>query len=104
MKEVQLHQKDEIKIHASNEQSKGMKYMGTLTVHPGHTCFELNLDTRMIDKATFQEVAIDFNAADKNNTRGLKKKLVMKDNCIYCTALNVKNADKKFRKMLGVDE
>ncbi len=102
MKEYGPNNKDEVKIHAEKQQEKQLKFIGSITPHQGHTCFELNMDTNMIDKATFQEVAIDFGSVKNNKAQGVKKKLIVKDNCIYTTALNVKNADKKFRKMLGV--
>lgn len=48
----------------------------------GHRIFELNLETRIINE-------IKVEKGDKG-----------KEGFLYCTALNAKNADKRFHKML----
>lgn len=65
-----------------------------LRPQPGHGCFELNLLTREIRLAEFDDVAIRLEGD------GIKKKINIKPGCIYTTALNLKNAEKRFIKML----
>ena len=81
------------------------KLIGILKPHKGHTCYEMNLATKTIKPAVFEEVNTSYplnapNARFKNPKAVVKKKLIIQPDCIYCTALNTKNALKRFIQML----
>lgn len=62
--------------------------MGRIKPRPGHTLFEVDLIKGQIRKAKFDTV--DFT--------GKKKKIVVKNGCIYVPALNIKNVKKKLKR------
>jgi hypothetical protein len=84
--------KSEVVIPAKTEH----KFIGTLTPHPGHTCYQFNLITKKITLAVFETTT--SNLSGKNG-----RKLIVQPDCIYCTALNPKNAIKRFFKMLQLN-
>ncbi len=100
MKEIELPVKDEIKVHAEKEQEKQTKLVYRMRPKQGHKCFQYDRDTNELTFAEFETVAVDFAAATKGNM-ALKKKLIVKENCIYVTALNKKNALKHVNKQLN---
>jgi len=58
----------------------------------GHKTYELNMSTLDMD---------EVEAEDYTTKEGEKfKRIITKDNCLYCTALNEKNAIKKFSTMV----
>lgn len=71
--------------------------------HPGHTVWEFNLDTGEIVEAQFKSVSIESVAIGKGlNQTGnstVRKTIEPKGNCLYCSALNKKNAIRKFVPM-----
>lgn len=75
------------------EQKKTV-FVGTIKQQKGHTCFEFNLTTGAIVPATIQQVNSTING-------GVRKKIMVNANCIYTSALNKDNAQKKFFKALS---
>lgn len=67
------------------------KLVGRLPIQPGHTCFEMNLRTQTVTVAKYETIA---------SWPTSKKKLIIQPDCIYCTALNTRNAIKRFFNML----
>ncbi len=82
--------------HEIKAQEEKQKYHGSLKMHRGHTLFEINLVNKEIKKAEFQETVYD--AASKHNK--IRKKVIMRDDCVYIAALNEKNALKKLMKKI----
>lgn len=69
--------------------------IGKITPHKNHKLFELDLAKGTIDKAEFeQDKVIRFGS----EVSKFKKKVLMKENCIYISAMNEINAVKKFLK------
>jgi hypothetical protein len=64
-----------------------------MTPYKGHTLFELNCDTNEIVKAKFEEVNANIKGA-------VRKKVIIKPNCLYISCLNEKSARKKFAKYM----
>jgi hypothetical protein len=94
-----ISEKDKLEVSAEIPNKREEKYIATLHPQKGHSCFEMNLVTKEIKLAEFEEVAADFiNAAKGNFIK--KSKVSIKPNCIYETALNKENAYKKFIKRL----
>lgn len=88
---------DEVKASAEKQQEKQFKHLGTLRPHAGHTLFEINHATQEVKQAEYLTQDVDFmDAANKNIS--LKKKLLVKEGCEYVSALNMKNAIKKYNK------
>ncbi len=100
MKETELINKDEIKLHAEKQQEKQTKLVHRIKPHQGHKCWQYNRDTEELTLAEFQTEALDFNAAAKGQV-ALKRKILVKENCIYVTALNRKNALKHVKNQLN---
>lgn len=86
---------DKVEVSNVAPVKKEQKFIGTLKPHKGHRCYELNIKTGEFGEAEFDTEAVVY------GTQHVKRKLVTKENCIYCTALNEKNALKHFRKMLA---
>lgn len=55
-------------------------------------CYELNLQNKQLKVATFERFTIDGE---------VKKRLVVNKQCLYCIAINEKNAIRKFRNMVA---
>lgn len=91
--------KDKLEISAEIPNKREEKYIATLHPQKGHSCFEMNLVTKEIKLAEFENVVVNYlDAANGNHTK--KSKIIVKKNCLYVTALNEKNATKKFIKKL----
>lgn len=91
--------KDKLEVAAEIPNKREEKYIATLHPQRGHSCFEMNLVTKEIKLAEFENIAADFINAAKGNYFQ-KSKIIVKPNCIYETALNKKSAAKKFIKKL----
>ena len=100
---------DVIEIVAQKEHKKQYRLEGIVNPHPGHTLFEYNTITGKIDKAKFTARDIilpgalpdNMDTIDKMKASALRKTIIMNDGCMYASALNEKNAIKKFKKMLA---
>ena len=108
MKETEINFKDEVKLHTEKQQEKKIQFIGSIQPHQGHTCYELNTETGIIEEAKFERVAAVFTDPkySKDGEKSVEPnrlKLMIRDNCLYTTALNKKNALKKFRKMVGLN-
>jgi len=88
--------KDKIVLEKQAEQQKETKLIGKIQPKKGRTLFEVNLDNWEINKAVFESQTISFEQAKSKFLTPTKKVLVNK-NCIYISALNVKNLIKKLK-------
>lgn len=61
----------------------------------GHSFFQLNKSTLEISLPAFEDVVVDITKPDR-----VVKKIVIKENHLYTSALNKKNAEKHFKKMI----
>jgi hypothetical protein len=75
------------------EVDKKLNFIGTIVPQRGHTLFEVNLKTSKIDLAVFEIIDISFDDASKEKFLK-KRKLIQKPDCLYISALNVKNVYK----------
>jgi hypothetical protein len=88
---------EKTEVQALKPIEKQHKYHGTLVVHRGHKCFEYDFDTCLIKEAEFETVAVEY------GTEGnVSKKIAIRPNCGYASALNKKNAIRKLEKLHGV--
>jgi hypothetical protein len=86
-----LLKKDKIE-NVKQQQAKIQKvFDSTLKPKRGHTLFEVNLIENTIEKAIFDELPnVKWEDAVKGQI-SLQKKITKKPNCIYISALNIKN-------------
>jgi hypothetical protein len=87
--------KDIHKVRFENLIKKELKLLGSLNPQRGHKCFEVNTITNEVSEAEFFE---DY-VAMFSSSYERKKKLRVKENCVYITALNKKNAIKKYNSL-----
>ena len=73
---------------------KEVKLLASLRPPLGHSVFELNLETLEIKFAEFKSVSVPFKR--DMFVREIRKELHVRPNCVYVSALNVKNAKRKF--------
>lgn len=106
MKEINTYESERTELNVLIPVSK-QKKISTLFPLRGHRIFELNLATGIINevKPDDQNVSlvpdIDIRTGLVLGITGQKKNSIKtKDGCIYTTALNSKNADKRFIKIL----
>ncbi len=90
----QVLQPDEIIMSKQNEAKKTLKYLGKVKLHKGMILFQINVGTSLITPAEIDESVIDLKG-------GIRRKVVIKENCLYAPAINIKNAERKFLKMLS---
>jgi len=107
LKEIQTYWEDpkELKVVVPVKKQKKTTVIFPL---PGHRVFELNLSTGIINEvkpekqnlSLVPEIDIRTGLVSGSTTqkRGSVK---MKEGCIYTTALNAKNADKHFHRILN---
>lgn len=89
----QTKNKVENEILRQKEVKKPIKLIGTVKPQRGQIMWELNLNDGAVNPATYNEATV--------NTKGeIRKKLIMKDGFLYALAINKRNAQKKFLKML----
>lgn len=79
------------------------KLIGNLHIWRGHSIFELDLNTGYITKIEFpKEETIDLtNPLLTGESPTINKKIFIKENCAYESALNMANAHKKFSRKYG---
>lgn len=87
-------------IAAEQRQVKAETSITSMTVHPGHTMFEFDLTTGEVSVAKVERV--DARVVEKTQlglVNTICKKVIQRPQCLYASALNAKNAIKKFSRM-----
>lgn len=102
MKETCIPVKDKIEI-TKQQQADTQKILHSKIIpHENHTLFEVDLSIKEIKLAVFDELpAIKWEDALKRKVSAIKK-VTKKDNCIYISALNKKNALKILKRDYGI--
>lgn len=102
MKELQTKEKDKIEQVKQQVQQIQTVFDYTLKPKRGHALFEVNLLSRTIEIAQFDEQPIvKYEDAVKGKI-STKKKITKKENCIYISALNKKNVLKILQKLTNI--
>ena len=94
MKELENYNKVSNEIKAVKPIKKEFWLLGTLYPQRGHKCFEINLTTKEANEVVYDEVTAEITSISGESF--IRKKISTKENCTYITALNKKNALKKF--------
>ena len=68
------------------------KLVGHLKPHKGHTVFKYNKKTAELSKAVFDQIEEETS----------NKRITIEEDCVYVSALNVKNAIKRLAKHYGL--
>ena len=87
--------KDKIEIVGQKEKKYELEKLATINPHRGHTLFCFDLINKTITVAEFYKQDVELLKLKKEWT-GVTKKVIVKPDCIYISALNQKNAEKKF--------
>lgn len=89
---------DQVKdVRQKEEHEQKEKRVGQLKPHKGHTIFKYNTVTGELTKAVFDEVEYDI-------TKGKQqKRITVEEDCMYVSALNIKNAVKRLGKYYGIN-
>lgn len=93
MKEIELVAKDKIEVVKQVAIKKKRGFIGSVRLGDGHICYEYNLNNYELRKAKL--LKSNFVLGSKNSTN---KRVDVKEDCFYVTALNTKNAVKKLLK------
>ena len=87
---------DATRVEQVAKKQKEYKLIGKQRKVAGHTLFEFNRKTKEIKPADIHRECV-FDAATGNPI--YKTKTDVHDGCFYIQALNIKNAEKKLRKL-----
>lgn len=96
MKETYTIPQDQIQNIKPVEVKTGLKLIKKFKPQKGHTLFEINKATGQVVKAKFEvEKTISLEKAQTPIKSAPSKKVIMNENCIYISALNIKSCFKK---------
>jgi hypothetical protein len=96
MRELEQHTKVEIHQETNKQQIKEQKFLGRLNPKRGHTLWKINIVSMDIEKAIFDTDTIVLDSLDGAENQLKKRKLIVEDGYFYISALNKKNAIKKY--------
>jgi len=88
--------KDNIENVKKQKELTESRKIGEVRPSKGHTLYEVNLKDKTIEVAIFEKIDIDWYTAISRDYSKVRK-LISKSNCIYISALNVKNVLKKLK-------
>lgn len=99
--DFQPKKKDKLSVHqnAEMQKQKQAKFIGSVSLHKGQKCFELNTRTGVIELAQYDKQTISYPASGK--VASVHRKLIADSECIYVVAINLKNAKKKFQVIIN---
>jgi len=80
------------------EARKELKLIGSIRPHRGHSLFKMNKEGVFKVSEEDLEEYYDYSAKRR------KKKLIIEEDTIYVSALNKKNATRKFNQMLASNQ
>ena len=91
MKELESNTK--VKTELSVKQKKQIEHelVGKIIPHEGHVIWQINKETLEIEKAKFSNATYVYGGENK-------KEIIVKDGFAYISALNKKNALKKYKQ------
>ena len=97
MKELQDKIQDKAKV-VDQRQVESSVVVASWKKQRGHKVWELDVKAGEMVEVKVEETRVKLKAGGYE----VRHKVVRRAGCLYCSALNAKNADKKFMKMLGV--
>lgn len=91
--QVILDEQDKMEIVAQAPH-EAQKLLESITPYKGHTLFEINTGTGIIAPATYDDIISQLDGR-------VRKKVLVKENCLYISCLNKKSAAKKYLKWIA---
>jgi hypothetical protein len=103
MKELQQHitkgmAAQEIQAPMQHESRK--EYIGSFHPHNGQKVWQMCKATGEITEAEYNDTAVILNGVQVLSPYTVVNKIIIKPGCLYCVAINKKNAFKQFVKQL----
>lgn len=102
MKELEVNIKDKVQIASQKQIESKVVIIGTLKPKENHRLYSMDKATGVIEEVIKElefEKEVHWFDAIKNNFKFKYKKVKFDNDKIYCTALNLKNAGKRFKTM-----
>lgn len=84
--------KDKIEIVNQEQENYQLNNLGSLLLKNGMKIFEINIKEKTIEDAQYDDEV--YKVFEKTTNR----KIIVKENCVYITAINKKNAVRKFKQ------
>lgn len=94
--EEQLKQKNKIEISVKKEVQVEKELIGKILPHRGHALFEINIETDEVQEAMFIPLPTFLKFGEE--IQKPKKQVLIRDGYTYVSALNKKNALKKYKQ------
>jgi hypothetical protein len=88
-------------IELTTPDSRQVKYLGRIKRGDGHTIWEYNIAQDKIVKAQYKSSNIEI-LVNKEVEFDINRNIYVKPNCLYCSALNHRNAQRQFDKQIRV--
>lgn len=98
MKELDEKKVDVGQTAADHRPVESRRLVQRMRLQPGHRVWELELDTGLIREGSVERV--DVEVGKDGRPGDVRRRVMMREGCIYCTALNAVNAEKRFLKMI----
>lgn len=102
MKEIEQHDRAPQEMIQTAPIQKQKKLMASLSPHPGHVMFKMDMKTLLVTQVNDDEYQsfVETEWVNGKPVTTKRRKLTALRGHLYCAALNKKNAYKKFGKML----
>ncbi len=89
MRDSEFNPKSRIEVSVKQKKQVEHELIGNIILHEGHTLWQINKETLEIEKAKFSIATYVLGGENK-------KEIIVKDGFFYVSALNKKNALKKY--------
>lgn len=90
-----------IEVAVPEEQKTQVKYLGSIIPKRGHRIWEVNTTDNSVLLAEFVTQNVDLGKVMDGSQPRVSKKILVKQDCVYVSALNKQNALKRHLKISG---
>lgn len=91
-------EKDKVVIEDQQQVKKQVKFLGSERLKPGHTLYEVNTRTMEVKPAEYEK--LDAVLTDLKAGTRISRRIMVKEDCVYISALNEKNIYRKLSNKL----
>jgi hypothetical protein len=100
MNELKIKEKDKLEVQQEKQQESKLIHDAVIVPHRGHKIYEININTNEINEANFEKKDYVFNPKwTRLSASNSESTIIKNSNCFYVSALNKKNAIKKFKEL-----
>ncbi len=97
--------KEQLEQVVTKQQAVELKYIDSIIPKKGHTLFEINVETLECKPAEYQEKkTISWSEAIAISKGTFKSEVVIKQKCVYISALNKESALERYKLGKGSSE